>query len=160
MWKLLYLPIFILTTDDTIGCVMNDNWCQKNLIVYAGPHTYQTLWCANISCGTPCAPCPPWGCLGHMQWTSSHMWDNWNFPVFLLRDGSLNLIYMAAWWSLQYCVTPYSQWWSCSPWYDDLCCLHGHSLGKEAQRCSLSSSPKGLTDSPIYSSSHSNLSHL
>ena len=28
--------------------------------------------------------------------TSSHMLDNWNFPVFLLRDGPLTLMYMAS----------------------------------------------------------------
>ena len=27
--------------------------------------------------------------------TSSHMWDNQNLPIFLLRDGSLTLMYMA-----------------------------------------------------------------
>ena len=25
--------------------------------------------------------------------TSSHMWDNWNFLMFLLREGSLTLMY-------------------------------------------------------------------
>ena len=27
--------------------------------------------------------------------TSSHVWDSWNLTVFLLRDGSLSLIYIA-----------------------------------------------------------------
>ena len=28
LWKMLYLLIFILAKDGTIGCVMNDTWCQ------------------------------------------------------------------------------------------------------------------------------------
>ena len=28
--------------------------------------------------------------------TSSYMWDNWNFPMFLLSDWSLTLIYIAS----------------------------------------------------------------
>ena len=28
LWRILYLSIFILTTDDIIGCVMSETWCQ------------------------------------------------------------------------------------------------------------------------------------
>ena len=44
-----------------------------------------------------------WGKWGYLRWragvldrTSSQMWDNWNLPIFLLRDGSLTLMYMVS----------------------------------------------------------------
>ena len=45
LWKMLYLPIFIPTTDSTIGCVMSDTSCK--LVWYqtadAGPYTQLML---------------------------------------------------------------------------------------------------------------------
>ena len=42
---MLCLPIFILTTDDTIDCVMSDTWCQMvwDHIADARPFTYAIL---------------------------------------------------------------------------------------------------------------------
>ena len=63
---------------------------------------------------TPAPPCPPCGvgpcavgtwCCGRvfkvevssmLNMTSSHMWDNWYFPVFLLNDGPLTIICIAS----------------------------------------------------------------
>ena len=43
--KMVYLPIFILTTDGTISCVMSDTWCQSMWYQYddADPHMYGSL---------------------------------------------------------------------------------------------------------------------
>ena len=45
LWKMLYLTIFMLTTNGIIGCAERDTWYQMvwHLIVDARPHTYPTL---------------------------------------------------------------------------------------------------------------------
>ena len=78
---------------------------------------------------------------------------SWNFPMFLLRDGSLTLIWT---WLVIFC---HSQWRSCLCSYDDLWCGHGHR-GEGAMICSLKLSPQGLAECLMNSSSHYNLSHF
>ena len=55
LWKILYFPIFILTTYGTTGCVMCYTWCLMilYLIVVVGIHTYSTLWDADTCCEPP-----------------------------------------------------------------------------------------------------------
>ena len=55
LWKMIYLPIFILTTDGTIGCTMSDTWCQMvwHLIADTVLHTYQILWGIVTNCEPP-----------------------------------------------------------------------------------------------------------
>ena len=116
LWKMLYLTMFILTMSGVIGCVINGTWCQ--MVWYqlddAVPHAYPMLWNVDSMCQSPCAPLPslwcgpyvvcPWwfrsvylsqGSLV-MNKTSSHMWDNCYFPMFLLCDGSLTFIYITS----------------------------------------------------------------
>ena len=88
------------------------------------------------------------------------MCDNWNFPVFLLRDGSFTLMKMA---SLMFMAMlksslptivklsretswPVVFWWS--------------MMGDGALMCSLYLSPNVLPDSTMYSPSQSTLPHL
>ena len=92
--------------------------------------------------------------------TSSHIWGRWYLPMFLFRDGPLTLMYMDSLISLErlcsslpttlklssVVVWPEVLLWSC--------------MGEWAFRCSLNLSPNVLDVSPMYSSSHSNLSHL
>ena len=92
--------------------------------------------------------------------TSSHIWGRWYLPMFLFRDGPLTLMYMDSLISLKrlcsslpttlklssVVVWPEVLLWSC--------------MGEGAFRCSLNLSPNVLDVSPMYSSSHSNLSHL
>ena len=92
--------------------------------------------------------------------TSSQICGRWYLPMFLLRDGLLALIYRASfmvlkrfWSSLPSMVKlsivtswPEMLWWS--------------YMGDGALRCSFNLSSKFLTDSSIYSSSQSTLSHL
>ena len=92
--------------------------------------------------------------------TSSHIWGRWYLPMFLFRDGPLTLMYMDSLISLErlcsslpttlklssVVVWPEVLLWSC--------------MGEGAFRCSLNLSPSVLDVSPMYSSSHSNLSHL
>ena len=91
--------------------------------------------------------------------TSSQMWGRWYLSIFLLRDGLLTLMYNTSliallrfWSSLptmlklsNVILWPVMFWWS--------------YIGEGALRCSLNLSPKVLEDSPMYSSSHSTLSH-
>ena len=74
LWNMLYIPIFILTTDGTIGCTMNNNWDQMvcHQIFDLGPHTYPVLQCIDIKCEVPMPPCTPCG-VGHVQWASGVM---------------------------------------------------------------------------------------
>ena len=66
---MLYSQIIILNTDGTIGCEMNDTWCQ--MMWYqtevAGPHTYPQLRCVDIMCEPPCPACS----VDHAKWTPS-----------------------------------------------------------------------------------------
>ena len=47
-WKMLNLLIFILDTDGTTGCLMNNTWCQGvwHQTDEAGPHNYPRI-CAR-----------------------------------------------------------------------------------------------------------------
>ena len=92
--------------------------------------------------------------------TLSHICGRWYLPMFLFRDGLLTLIYRASlmvlmrFWSSPPTILKLSMvtvwpemWkWSC--------------IGEGGLRCSLNLSAKFLADSPMYSSSHSTLSHL
>ena len=92
--------------------------------------------------------------------TSSHIWGRWYLPIFLFRGGLLTLMKIDSLISLErFCsslptllkfssevVWPVMLLWS---W-----------IGKGAFRCSVNLSPNVLAVSPIYSSSHYNLSHL
>ena len=97
---------------------------------------------------------------GLLHRTSFHMWGRWYLPMFLFRDGLLTLIYRASfmvlmrfWFSLPIMLklSMLTSWpdlfeWSC--------------IGEGAFRCSLNLSANVLADSPMYTSSHSTLSHL
>ena len=90
--------------------------------------------------------------------TSSHMWGRWYLPMFLFRNGLLTLMNIDSLISLErFCsslptmlklssvvVWPVVLLWS---W-----------IGEGVFRCSLNLSPNVLAVSPMYSSSHSNLS--
>ena len=90
--------------------------------------------------------------------TSSQTCGRWYLPTFLLRDGSLTLIYRASfivliWFKsslpiilklLMVTLWPLMLLWS--------------YMGEGVFRCSLNLSPKVLEDSAIYSSSQSTLS--
>ena len=141
--------------------------------VGAGPHTYkcsimltQAVWPVKQVWGVDQVQ-KATGVGGYFRWreeelkrTSLHMSDNWNLPMFPLRHGSLTLMYMA---SMMVLV----MFWASLPTMEELSTLvwwpvifAWPQMGKGAMRCSLSLSPKILEDSPMHSSSHSNLSHL
>ena len=92
--------------------------------------------------------------------TSSQMCGRWYFPMFLLRDGLLALMYRASFMALK-------RFWVPSPQYGKI--VNSDIMtrdvmmviyGRWALRCSFNLSSKFLADSPIYSSSQSTLSHL
>ena len=113
----LYLPKFILITDDTVGCVMSDTWCKIawHQIVGVGPHTCPMLWGVDTNCEPlcplltkrGCGPCTvsTWRCerIGSI-WVGGQGCWTWPHPIcgaartsqFLLRDGSLTLMYMGS----------------------------------------------------------------
>ena len=77
----------------------------------AKPSTFQKLWCVDTKCECPCTPlwCGPcavgtWWCgRVYFSWrsmvlnnASSYMWDNWYFPMILLRNGPLTLTCIAS----------------------------------------------------------------
>ena len=92
--------------------------------------------------------------------SSSHMCGRLYLPMFLLRDGSLTLMYNASLMDLM-------RFWSSLPtilnfsivtvWPE---VLEWSYIGEGAFWCSLNLSPNVLDDSPRYSSSHSTLSYL
>ena len=106
LWKMSHLPMIILSTDGTIAFATSDTGCLMiwQQIVDAGPHSYPMLWCVDTNCEPHVLPAHFNGCkpctfkleVWVLNKTSSHMWDNWYFPMFLPRDGSLTLIYMAS----------------------------------------------------------------
>ena len=92
--------------------------------------------------------------------TSSHMWGRWYLPIFLFRDGPLTLMYMDSLISLERfrsSLPTMLKFWSVVVWPE---MLLWSWMGEGAFRCSLNLSPNVLDVSPMYSSSHSNLSHL
>ena len=97
---------------------------------------------------------------GDFASTSSQMCGNWNFPMFLFRDGSFTLMNMASLMFLAMLLSslpttvklsrdtswPVVLWWS--------------MMGDGDLMCSLYLSPKVLPDSPMYSSPQSTLPQL
>ena len=92
--------------------------------------------------------------------TSSHIWGRWYLPMFLLRDGPLTLMHMDSLISLErFCSSlPTTLKLSSVVVWPEV--LLWSWMGEGALRCSLNLSPNVLDVSPMYSSSHSNLSHL
>ena len=91
---------------------------------------------------------------------SSQICGRWYLPIFLFRDGLLTLMYRASLMVLM-------RFWSSLPTILKLSMvtvwpevLEWSCIGEGAFRCSLNLSSKFLADSPMYSSSHSTLSHL
>ena len=92
--------------------------------------------------------------------TWSQTCGSWNFPTFLLKDGSLTLMYMA---SLMFLVSPCASLstmvkhsgLSRGPVVDVCKCM-----GEGALRCSLYLSPSVLPDSPMYCPVQLMLGHL
>ena len=97
---------------------------------------------------------------GLLHRTSSHIWGRWYLPMFLFRDGLLTLMYRASFMVLM-------RFWSSLPtilkfsvvtlWPD---MLEWSYIEEGAIWFSLNLSANVLADLPIYSSSHSTLSHL
>ena len=92
--------------------------------------------------------------------TSSQICGRWYLPIFLFRDGLLTLMYKAS-------LIVLMRFWSSLPSMEKLSIvtaspevLMWSCIGEGPLRCSLNLSSKFLADSPIYSSSHSTLSHL
>ena len=56
LWKMLYLPTFMLTIDGTIGCVLSDIWCQMMWHLIADADTTPTKCCDVL---TNCETCMP-----------------------------------------------------------------------------------------------------
>ena len=52
LWKILYLPNFIHTSEGTMGYVMSDTWCKVvwDPIINAGPHNYPIFQDVDTSC--------------------------------------------------------------------------------------------------------------
>ena len=116
MWTMLYLPNFIPTIDGTIGYVMSDICCQMvwHQIANVGPYTHSMLWYVDTNCELPCAPAYQERlkimCSEHLKIWKGLLemgvrvveldlipnMGSWNFPLFLLRDGSMTLMYMAS----------------------------------------------------------------
>ena len=96
-------------------------------------------------------------CSEMLNRTSSHMWGRWCLPIFLFRDVLLTLMYIDSFmkfWSSLPTVLKFS---SVVVWP---VVLKWSYIGEGAFGCSLNLSPNVLEDSPMYSSSHSTLSHL
>ena len=92
--------------------------------------------------------------------TSSHIWGRWYLPMFLFRDGPLTLMHVDSLISLErFCSSlPTTLKLSSVVVWPEV--LLWSWMGEGALRCSLNLSPNVLDVSPMYSSSHSNLSHL
>ena len=146
---MLYFPT-ILIIDGTIWCMIweRDTGAKGGGTPWEKNHSYQCKKCVfpyHVAWGL-------WGSLwssgsGHyLIWkarvscrTTAQMCGSWNFPRFLLRDGSLTLMNMASlmvlvmlWTSLPEklpTLMPCPEDWACS------------YMGEGALRCSLS--PKG-----------------
>ena len=112
LWENVIVNKNTLATDGIIEC-KSDTWCQIvwHLMLVQDHIPTCAVWCWHkiSSCLHPCATgrgCRPSAVRnlseGYLKWregvlnrTSSHMWDNWNLSMFLLRDGSLTLKYIA-----------------------------------------------------------------
>ena len=74
LWKMLYLTIFILTTDVTTGFAMSDTWCQivwHRLMMQ--DHRPTQFYYVLIQClFLPVPPCLICG-MGHAQWVPGNV---------------------------------------------------------------------------------------
>ena len=59
LWKMLHLSIFILTTDNTIGYVMSDTWCQMIWHLLLMHDSIPTQCCEILTQAV--SPYPQWG---------------------------------------------------------------------------------------------------
>ena len=92
--------------------------------------------------------------------TSSHMWGRWYLPMFLFRDGLLTLMNIDSLISLERFCSSLPTMLKLSSVVEWPVVLLWSWIGEGTFRCSLNLSPNVLAVSPIYSSSHSKLSHL
>ena len=92
--------------------------------------------------------------------TSSHIWGRWYLPMFLFRDGLLTLMNIDSLISLERFCSSLPTMLKFSSEVVWLVVLLWSWIGEGAFRCSLNLSPNVLDVSPMYSSSHSNLSYL
>ena len=92
--------------------------------------------------------------------TLSHMWGRWYLPIFLFRDGLLTLIYIDFLINLERFCSSLPTILKLLSVVESSVMLLWSYIGERAFRCSLNLSPNVLAVSPMYSSSHSNLSHL
>ena len=100
-----------------------------------------------------------WGA-GMFSKTTSKMWGSCNLTLFLLRDRSMILIYLA---SLMVLVMSCTSLPSMEKWSKLMQCLEmlpWSEMGEGTIRCSFILSLKVCADSPMYSSSESTWSHL
>ena len=75
--------------------------------------------------------------VGVLNRTLSHMWGNWNLLIFLLRDVSLTLMYMASFTVLVVLCTSVP---TCPHWCVEQWCRYGHRWEKV---------PKGVPWAPL-----------
>ena len=160
----------------------NSHICDCNLInLISGRWNSHFMWQADVVAMVADVMATGWMCLadviamvadviatGHyfnfssvlLTRTSSHIWGRWYLPMFLFRDGLLTLMNIDSLISLErFCSSlPTTvkllivvEWPEMLLW---------SNMGEGAFRCSLNLSPNVLAVSPIYSWSHSNLSHL
>ena len=92
--------------------------------------------------------------------TSSHIWGRWYLPMFLFRDGLLTLVYNASLMVLMRFRSSLPTMLTFSIVVVWSVVLEWSYIGEGPFWCSLNLSPNVLEDSPIYSSSHSTLSHI
>ena len=92
--------------------------------------------------------------------TSSHTWGRWYLPMFLFRDGLLTLIYIDSLINLERPCSSLPTILKLLIVVEWPVMLQWSYIGEGAFRCSLNLSPNVLAVSPMYSSSHSNMSHL
>ena len=92
--------------------------------------------------------------------TSSHIWGRWYLPMFLFRDGLLTLIYIDSFINLERLCSSLPTILKLFNVVEWPVMLLWSNIGEGAFRCSLYLSPNVLAVSPMYSSSHSNMSHL
>ena len=128
-------------------------------------HTYQYEVCVPAAmwhggCGRPL-----WSSSRgqYLRWnvgvlcrTSSQKWESWNFPRFLLRDGSLTFMKMASLTVLVMLYTALTTKENCPHWYRLTMSIYWRGV----LRCSLSLSLQVLPNSPMYSSSQPTWVHL
>ena len=150
--KIIYLPIFIHTTDGIIDYVMTETWCQMvwHQIANAVPDICTMLVMCWNKLWVPCTishlagfgPCVvgtwcyqmvslSWRS-GVLSKTSSHM--RGTSGIFQCSSSGMDhwsWYTWPPWWSLWCCETHYPEWRNCPPQHNDLWCWHDDKLGKE-----------------------------